>query len=460
MRRGSWNMTSYTHVTYPLVGNCVMWRITTREQVGVTAQRMLRSYGTRKSAMADSLAGNYAYFELPNALENVAQHNQSLALLLNNDDNDSSNGGQATAHQIQSTSNTQQQSYGRYIWYFHKDHLSSSTLITNGDGEITQQIEYLPYGEVFLERLHSSDPSQPFYATPYRFNGKELDEETGLYYYGARYMNPRLSIWYATDPLQEKYPNITSYCFSMNSPICVFDADGNEVIWQLGRSMRRISGSLIKTKAYNTVYKRFIKNQDNVFIRKSSDNYFGYAPVEREHNGRNIFIGNNGLQINGDLTVDPTFLAKIILHEGLHQKYQMIHDEGMTSRYPTLSRHMYYDKIMKNYEGEHETMAECCIGLFVSGMKEFDKYYGTLHSDDWYNAMAWMGSLQDSYAWFELSASKREIYKSIIDNEYYYNAYLEALANYNSNKTSRNKQLLLKAQKEVDWKLFNKTRKK
>jgi len=31
---------------------------------------------------------------------------------------------------------------------------------------------------------------------PYKFNGKELDEETGLYYYGARYMNPVTSIWY------------------------------------------------------------------------------------------------------------------------------------------------------------------------------------------------------------------------------------------------------------------------
>ena len=25
---------------------------------------------------------------------------------------------------------------------------------------------------------------------PYKFNGKQFDEETGLYYYGARYMNP------------------------------------------------------------------------------------------------------------------------------------------------------------------------------------------------------------------------------------------------------------------------------
>ena len=44
------------------------------------------------------------------------------------------------------------------------------------------------------------------WVSPYKINGKELDEETGLYYYGARYYDPRLSMWYGTDPMQEKYP--------------------------------------------------------------------------------------------------------------------------------------------------------------------------------------------------------------------------------------------------------------
>ena len=36
------------------------------------------------------------------------------------------------------------------------------------------------YGEVFIEERNGT------WNTPYLFNGKELDEETGLYYYGAR----------------------------------------------------------------------------------------------------------------------------------------------------------------------------------------------------------------------------------------------------------------------------------
>lgn len=47
---------------------------------------------------------------------------------------------------------------------------------------------YLPYGELLVDEHTSSDDM------PYKFNGKELDQETGLYYYGARYMNPVMSL--------------------------------------------------------------------------------------------------------------------------------------------------------------------------------------------------------------------------------------------------------------------------
>ena len=39
------------------------------------------------------------------------------------------------------------------------------------------------------------------YNNPFKYNGKELDEATGLYYYGARYMDPKTSIWLSVDTL-------------------------------------------------------------------------------------------------------------------------------------------------------------------------------------------------------------------------------------------------------------------
>ena len=65
--------------------------------------------------------------------------------------------------------------------------------------------------------------------TPYLFNAKEFDEETGLYYYGARYYEPRLSLWISTDPMQEKYPNVSGYVYCLNNPILFKDPDGKDV---------------------------------------------------------------------------------------------------------------------------------------------------------------------------------------------------------------------------------------
>ena len=58
---------------------------------------------------------------------------------------------------------------------------------------------------------------------PYKFNGKQFDEETGLYYYGARYMNPVSIIWYGVDVLAEKYLNIGSYVYCAGNPVNLID---------------------------------------------------------------------------------------------------------------------------------------------------------------------------------------------------------------------------------------------
>ncbi len=102
--------------------------------------------------------------------------------------------------------------------------MGSSSLITNLDGEIVHHIEYVPFGEVFIEERNNK------WNTPFLFNAKELDEETGLYYYGARYYDPRTSVWISTDPLQEKYPNISSYAYCVLNPVKIVDPDGKDPI--------------------------------------------------------------------------------------------------------------------------------------------------------------------------------------------------------------------------------------
>ncbi len=64
------------------------------------------------------------------------------------------------------------------------------------------------------------------YETPYKFTGKELDVETGLYYFGARYYDPKVSIWMSVDPLANKYPNANPYNYCFENPLALVDPDG------------------------------------------------------------------------------------------------------------------------------------------------------------------------------------------------------------------------------------------
>ena len=113
-------------------------------------------------------------------------------------------------------------------FFYHSDHLGSTSYITDDKANITQYDAYLPYGELLVDEHSSSED------LPYKFNGKQFDEETGLYYYGARYMNPVASIWYGVDNLAEDFTNIAAYVYCNNNPIRLKDPDGNiplETIW-------------------------------------------------------------------------------------------------------------------------------------------------------------------------------------------------------------------------------------
>ena len=105
-------------------------------------------------------------------------------------------------------------------FFYHSDHLGSTSYITDDKANITQYDSYLPYGELLVDEHSSSED------LPYKFNGKEMDEETGLYYYGARYMNPVTSLWYGVDPLTERYANNSSYTYCLDNPIRWIDRKG------------------------------------------------------------------------------------------------------------------------------------------------------------------------------------------------------------------------------------------
>ena len=102
------------------------------------------------------------------------------------------------------------------IHFYHPNHLGSTEFLTNFEGETIQKCVYMPYGETFIK----------IGGAPHLFNGKERDEESGLYYYGARYYDERTSLFANPDPLWAITPWSSPYCYCLNNPIRFVDRTG------------------------------------------------------------------------------------------------------------------------------------------------------------------------------------------------------------------------------------------
>ena len=155
--------------------------------------------------------------------------------------------------------------YEKMQFYYHPDHLGSSSYITNFDGEVSQHIEYVPFGEVFIEERNNT------WNTSYLFNAKEFDEDMGMYYYGARYYEPRLSLWMSTDPRSEEAPEASSYTYSHNAPTGRVDFDGKWDIKVSASSDRANHPYAVYDRNGNLIYKTVVKVLGNYRKRNSSN---------------------------------------------------------------------------------------------------------------------------------------------------------------------------------------------
>jgi len=109
-------------------------------------------------------------------------------------------------------------------FFFHPDHLGSSSFITDADGEGYQHLQYMPFGETSVSQKVS------WWSTPYQFTGKEKDDETGFNYFGARYYNSDLSIWLSVDPMADEFPAHSAYNYCKLKPLSHIDPDGRKAI--------------------------------------------------------------------------------------------------------------------------------------------------------------------------------------------------------------------------------------
>ena len=191
------------------------------EYAGANTDGLSVNYKAKYAAQQQVIKDNYKTFDVPYNGTDNDNYADGEGFCCNDGSMEAAvaQARKAQAHAV-AKSFKDPDNYENLQFFYHPDHLGSSSFITNLEGEVVQHIEYVPFGEVFIEERNS------VWNTPYLFNAKEFDEETVMYYYGARYYEPRLSLWMSTDPLEEEYPNITTYGFCHNNPLILIDPDG------------------------------------------------------------------------------------------------------------------------------------------------------------------------------------------------------------------------------------------
>ena len=119
--------------------------------------------------------------------------------------------------------------YARQEFYFHRDRLGNITEITDFEGTVVQSYVYDAFGKVTIYDKDGNEitPSSSNYLeTPYAFTGRELDAETGLYFYRARYYDPNLGRFISEDPIAFLSSDTNFYRYIFNSPVNLTDPSG------------------------------------------------------------------------------------------------------------------------------------------------------------------------------------------------------------------------------------------
>ncbi|MEW6248918.1 MAG: RHS repeat-associated core domain-containing protein [Nitrospirota bacterium] len=127
------------------------------------------------------------------------------------------------------------------VHYWHPDHLGSSSVITDSTGAQVQAVTYYPYGAT----RSNTSPNNPAVNVPYKYTGKELDE-TGLYFYEARYYDPTLGRFISADtlvPNPRDPQDLNRYTYAGNNPLRYTDPTGHFRL-NFGKFFRRAFGDV------------------------------------------------------------------------------------------------------------------------------------------------------------------------------------------------------------------------
>ncbi|WBV60484.1 DUF6443 domain-containing protein [Chryseobacterium camelliae] len=196
----------------------------------------------------------------------------------------------------------------KYI-YNYTDHLGNVRLSysksINGSAEVLEENNYYPFG--LKHEGYNNIGGNAAYQ--YKYNGKELQTESGMYDYGARMYMPDLGRWFNQDPLSEEYRKWSPYNYAMNNPISFIDPDG-----------RGVESTGVKDNKDGTYTVVNAKNDGNtgVYITDEKGNYdinsskkIAESHLPTEFMQANNITGKFEGHINATFSLNPEYNMKI-----------------------------------------------------------------------------------------------------------------------------------------------------
>ncbi|MHA1872770.1 MAG: RHS repeat-associated core domain-containing protein [Candidatus Heimdallarchaeaceae archaeon] len=113
-------------------------------------------------------------------------------------------------------------------YYYHNNWQGSPIAITDESGQLVWRARYEPFGKPVQEQVLASNNNE---LNKYKFNAKELDEDSRLYYYGARYYSHNIGRFISADNVRGNTTNPQSfnlYVYTLNNPLRYVDSTGKK----------------------------------------------------------------------------------------------------------------------------------------------------------------------------------------------------------------------------------------
>ncbi|MCF8298045.1 MAG: RHS repeat-associated core domain-containing protein [Saprospiraceae bacterium] len=262
------------------------------------------------------------------------------------------------------------------LYFYHPDHLGSSSFISDVNGDVNQHLQYLPFGESFIDQ-------QTNHNIRFTFSAKEKDTETNYSYFWARYYNSDISVWLSVDPLASKYPSMSSFMYCAGNPVMLVDPDGRKIRPSSNYSNDLINSAIISIFKGKNISELFFTQNNN----SESPNYgiistaSGFSNLNEKQFSRKLrrHGRKNNIKFSKEEIKDAFNVYKVIDHSAVFEIFATNNESNKDNS--SFSDFMGNDNIT-NYKIHNKSLNEVAenLDLIEEGFSycpdsENDKFY-------------------------------------------------------------------------------------